>query len=134
MRARVVIYNEQLKAILLINRIKKDRNYWVIPGGGAKGTETPVETAIREIDEELQLKYRPEQLKQIFTLEEDEVQPVFWAETTVTVAPKISGEEVGRSNKDNIYRPAFVKVSDLKKVNLMPPEATDKILLALENK
>ena len=53
MRARVILYNNENKAVLLIHRLKNGRNYWVIPGGGAENNEAPVDTAIREINEEL---------------------------------------------------------------------------------
>lgn len=36
MRARVVLYNPELKAILLIHRLKNERDYWVIPGAVQK--------------------------------------------------------------------------------------------------
>ena len=59
MRARVILYNSENDAILLIHRLKNGRDYWVIPGGGAKGNETTVETAIREINEELSIQLKP---------------------------------------------------------------------------
>ena len=62
MRARVILYNKENKAVLLIHRFKNGRNYWVIPGGGAKGHETPIDTAIREINEELSIHLKPTDL------------------------------------------------------------------------
>lgn len=59
MRARVIIYNPKSDSILLIHRKKNGRDYWVIPGGGAKNQETPTQTAIREIKEELDLDFVP---------------------------------------------------------------------------
>ena len=46
MRARVILYNSENDAILLIHRLKNGRNYWVIPGGGAKGNERSEERRV----------------------------------------------------------------------------------------
>lgn len=95
MRARVVLYNPELKAILLIHRLKNKRNYWVIPGGGAENQETPVETAIREINEELKIKLLPEKLNRLFEIDNE---VIFLAQIKQTKAPRISGEEKERSS------------------------------------
>lgn len=78
MRARVIIYNPKLDSILLIHRKKNGRDYWVIPGGGAKGAETPIQTAIREIEEELGLIFSSQELFGIFEMgKETEIQKFF---------------------------------------------------------
>lgn len=41
--------------ILLINRTKGERNYYVLPGGGVESEETPEQGAIREMKEELSI-------------------------------------------------------------------------------
>ena len=125
MRARVVLYNPELKAILLIHRLKNERDYWVIPGGGAENQETPIETAIREINEELKIKLLPEKLKQLIEID-DEV--FFLTQTGQTKAPRISGEEKERSSTKNIYEPAWVALKDLTTINLMPPEIAQQLL------
>ncbi|BDR61030.1 NUDIX domain-containing protein [Lactobacillus xylocopicola] len=70
MRARVVLYNPKMKAVLLIHRIKDQRAYWVLPGGGAKGAETPLQAAVREVEEELGLKLAPTSLQQLAKVED----------------------------------------------------------------
>lgn len=125
MRARVVLYNPELKAILLIHRLKNERDYWVIPGGGAENQETPIETAIREINEELKIKLLPEKLKQLIEID-DEV--FFLTQTGQTKAPRISGEEKERSSTKNIYEPAWVTLKNLTTINLMPPEIAQQLL------
>lgn len=128
MRARVIIYNPKLDSILLIHRKKNGRDYWVIPGGGAKNQETPTQTAIREIKEELDLDFVPQELSSIFEIaEEDEVQKVFFAETHIIKAPTINGEELNRSNKNNIYLPTWVKLNAIAKINLLPLEGKRKL-------
>lgn len=124
MRARVIIYNPDLAAILLIHRQKKQRNYWVVPGGGAKKGETPQATAIREINEELQIGLTPAELRQLFAIDEEYFFLTYFRQTAV---PNISGEEKERSTSTNVYRPAWVSLSELLKINLMPPELSKKI-------
>jgi len=128
MRARVILYNSENTAILLIHRLKNDRDYWVIPGGGAKGNETSVETAIREIDEELNIQLKPDALTHLFEYKSQENEHFFFAEIPFIAAPEISGEEKERSSSLNVYQPSWVGVKDLTKINLMPPEIAAKII------
>lgn len=129
MRARVIIYNPDLTAILLIHRQKKQRNYWVVPGGGAKRSETPRETAIREINEELQIELTPAQLRQLFVIDDEYF---FLTDYRQKAVPDISGEEKERSTSTNVYRPAWVTLSELLKINLMPPVLSNKILSVIK--
>lgn len=129
MRARVIIYNPDLAAILLIHRQKKQRNYWVVPGGGAKKSETPRETAIREINEELRIELMPAQLRQLFVLDDEYF---FLTDYRQKAVPDISGEEKERSTSTNVYRPAWVSLSELLKINLMPPALSNKILTVIK--
>lgn len=129
MRARVIIYNPELTAILLIHRQKKQRNYWVVPGGGAKRSETPQETAIREINEELQIELTPAQLRQLFVIDDEYF---FLTDYRQKAVPDISGEEKERSTSTNVYRPAWVTLSELLKINLMPPALSNKILAVIK--
>lgn len=129
MRARVIIYNPDLTAILLIHRQKKQRNYWVVPGGGAKRSETPRETAIREINEELQIELTPAQLRQLFVIDDEYF---FLTDYRQKAVPDISGEEKERSTSTNVYRPAWVSLSELLKINLMPPALSKKILAVIK--
>ena len=128
MRARVILYNSENDAILLIHRLKNGRDYWVIPDGGAKGNETPVETAIREINEELSIQLKPAALNQLFEYKSQEDEHFFYAEIAFIAAPEISGEEKERSNNANVYQPDWVAVKDLAQINLIPPKVACKII------
>ena len=128
MRARVIPYISDNDAILLIHRLKNGRDYWVIPGGGAKGNETPVETAIREIDEELNVQLKPADLTYLFEYKNQENEHFFYAEMPFIATPEISGEEKERSNNLNVYQPSWVAVKELTKTKLIPPEVAGKII------
>lgn len=54
-RAGVVVYCASMKSILLIHRKKKDKDYWVVPGGGLESNESYEDAAKRELMEELGL-------------------------------------------------------------------------------
>lgn len=56
MRAGIVIYNPIEKEVLLIHRLKNEREYWVNPGGTVEENESALEAAIRETHEEINLK------------------------------------------------------------------------------
>ena len=128
MRARVILYNKENKAVLLIHRLKNGRNYWVIPGGGAEKNETPIDTAIREINEELNIHLKPNDLMHFFKYKGKECEEFFYTEIPYSVAPKISGEERERASSDNVYQPEWVAVKELPKINLMTPEIAAKIV------
>ncbi len=128
MRARVLIYNPTLGALLLIHRNKNDRDYWVIPGGGAQGSETPIQTAQREIKEELDLTLMADKMTPMFAIDEDEKQVVFWTETQFSKTPVIHGEEVARSGRTNRYQPAWVALGKIETIDLMPAEAKSQLL------
>ncbi|WP_279080464.1 NUDIX domain-containing protein [Lactobacillus apis] len=96
-----------------------------MPGGGAENQETPIETAIREVNEELEIKLLPEKLKQLFEIDNE---VIFLAQAGQTKAPRISGEEKERSSTKNIYEPAWVALKDLTTINLMPPEIAQQLL------
>lgn len=128
MRARVVLYNQKTDSVLLIHRLKKGRDYWVIPGGGAKKSESPSEAAIREINEELGIKLQRQDLKPLFELnDQGEKQLIFEAKISFVKAPPISGEEKDRANENNVYQPSWVSFCNLPRINLMPPEISQKI-------
>ncbi len=57
--AVIVIKN---KKVLLARHSKKNRDYWVIPGGTAEEGETIEETAVREIREETGFKVKIKKL------------------------------------------------------------------------
>ncbi|WEV36732.1 NUDIX domain-containing protein [Lactobacillus sp. ESL0677] len=114
--------------MLLIHRLKNGRDYWVVPGDGAKGQETPAQTAIREIHEELQIVLTPDELQQLFVLQEQEREVFFYVESAQVTTPDISGEEAERASATNVYLPTWVKVNNLSQTNLMPPEVSGKLV------
>ncbi|WP_158593143.1 NUDIX domain-containing protein [Lactobacillus sp. ESL0233] len=126
MRARIILYCPTIKAVLLIHRINK-RDYWVVPGGRAHKGETASETALREFKEELGIELAARDLTLLYQLDQDEKQIFFKATTKLIRAPLIQGEERTRSSSTNIYHPEWVKLKDIAKINLMPPQIAARL-------
>ena len=95
---------------------------------GAESDETPVDTAIREINEELTIHLKSADLIHFFKCEGKEYEEFFYTEIPYITAPKISGEEKGRSSSNNVYQPEWIAAKELPKINLMPPEIAAKIV------
>ena len=68
MRAGVIVYNPFLDKILLIYRWKNRQEYFVIPGGTIELGEGPLEAALREMKEEVNLSFSADQLHTAFSL------------------------------------------------------------------
>ncbi|MFS9028777.1 NUDIX hydrolase [Streptococcus cristatus] len=66
MRAGVIIYNPFLDKILLIHRWKNGQEYFVIPGGTIELGKGPLEAALREMKEEVNLSFSADQLHSFF--------------------------------------------------------------------
>lgn len=132
MRAGIIIYNPNIQSILLIHRIKGERNYYVIPGGGQENLETPRQTAQREIAEELGWHLPEQDLAFAFKLDNlGQEEHYFLYHTTQINLPTIQGEEKERSSADNHYLPTWVKLDQLSHINLQPQKLLHKIHLLI---
>lgn len=73
----IFLYNPQTKKVLLHHRDMKatvNPGKWGFFGGSSEGEETPEQTSIRELKEELNINIRPEQLKPLRTYFNDKFQ------------------------------------------------------------
>ena len=122
-RAGVVLINPGTEEILLMGRKKSNQDiYYVIPGGGVEENETYLEGARREMLEELDLKIGD---MHYFFSKDKEVYYYF-----LTMEKKefiIHGEESIRQNKDNLYIPTWVKIEDMKNMNIFPDDLFEEI-------
>ncbi len=123
-RAAVIIIDRD--RILLLRRIKKGKEYYVIPGGTIEEDENPEEAAVREIKEETNLNV---ELGKVLCKVNDS-----WHNGIYFLAKKFSGElklggpELQRINKNNQYHPEWVHKEDLQKLLLYPEEVKKKII------
>lgn len=133
-QARGIIIKED--KVMLMFRRKNGKEYYVFPGGHMQVGEQPLETAIREVNEEttvvsqnwlpvFEFKYR-------FEKENEEIEYYFiayWKSGT----PTLSGEESRRSTELNYYEPMWVEIEKLKDINIVPLRAKEWVMNYIQN-
>lgn len=126
-RAGIVVINVVKENILLIHRIKREKDYWVIPGGGVEKNESFEVAAKREMLEELDIKIS--YMQYLFSVQINESHEVYYiaAVNESCNEIKMHGEELLRNSDDNIYMPEWVHISDLKKIRVYPMELLENI-------
>ena len=121
----IIIKNNK---VALIHRKKEGRNYWVFPGGGVEKGETPEEAAVREIQEELGLVGKAEEL--LFSVESyhnGDKDPYFLCSVDSDEI-KLGGPEKQRQSKENWYAPQWVEFEKVRNLNLLPNTAKEQFL------
>lgn len=127
-RVSAVIVNDG--NILLIRRVKPDKEYYTFPGGSIEEGENDRHAMWREIKEELSVDVIVKQL--LFAIEnQDKIELYFLIGECVGV-PKLGGPEKERMTDENQYHIEWVKLSELGKMNnVYPQEAVKKLLKSL---
>ena len=129
MRAGILIYHPKLNSILTIYRYKNGQHYYVLSGGQIEESESPIEAAIREIKEEVQLIFKSEDLKPAFTYDSDDNQHIyFWTIYTGLENLTIGGEEKERSHSQNLYEARWINLSDFPHLPFRPKALQVRIL------
>ncbi|MFA5127483.1 MAG: NUDIX domain-containing protein [Patescibacteria group bacterium] len=130
-RAGMIILKDN--KILLIKRHRLGYNYWVMPGGTLEKNEGVEATAIREIKEETGLNCKIDKtippIK--FSGTKDEI--YFFAKP-INGRAILGGPERERNAHGNHYALKWVKISDIKKLNLLPPILKEKIICYLQKR
>lgn len=117
--ARAIIFHEG--KIGLMYREKQDRIYYTFPGGGIEGNESEEECVKREIFEEFGIIVEP--IKKIYTYENKcRVEHFYIAEWISGEFGSGQGEEFQENQKNGVYIPKFIEISDITNLPLMPPE------------
>lgn len=130
-RAGVIVYCESSKKILLINRKKQFEDYWVVPGGGLEGNENFEIAAKREIWEELNLKVKT--MTELCTITtETSIEKYFISAIRETKCFTICGDELLRSNENNIYNPEWVSINEIDRINLLPSQLKIELIKYFE--
>jgi len=118
---RAVVIIVQHDQVLLIHRIKSDREYYVLPGGHVEAEETVESACIREVWEETGLRIH---LKQHVTTFENNGrrEHYFVGFTAMGGEPKLGGPERGRHSPEDSYELEWVDGSRLHEINLQPAQ------------
>jgi len=123
-RAAVIIIDND--RILLLHRIKKGKEYYVIPGGTIEEGEIPEETAVREIKEETNLDV---ELGDVFCRVNDFMHNgIYFLAKKFSGNLKLGGPELGRIDENNQYHLEWVHKETLQKLLLYPEEVKKKII------
>lgn len=128
-RCRAIIYNQNGDEVMVIKRIRPDRDpYAVFPGGGLEETDNRAIDGIwRELDEELGLTAEDILLTGSVVEMENEF---FYLGYTQRSIPKLSigGPEAKRDpKKSGSYEPVWQSVGSLVASNVFPLEISEQI-------
>ncbi len=130
-RVRAVIIN--LNKILLINRVKRENSYWVIPGGGVEQGEGHEHAIKRECLEELGIKIR---VRKLF-LQRIGDKPGMEGQYEFFYLCDMIGGKIGTGQGPELqpgtqyegeYKISWVDLKKLPDLNLKPEEVKDKII------
>ena len=119
-RARAIIINDN--KLVSMYREFEDRLFYVFPGGGMEGNETEEECIIREVYEEFGITVKP--IKKVYVYEnEKSIEYFYFCEWISGDFGTGVGEEFEvNSNKEGVYIPKLIKISDIPNLPLMPQE------------
>lgn len=129
-RVSAVIVNDD--NILLIKRVKPDKEYYTFPGGSVEEGENEKHAMWREIKEELSVNAVVKQL--LFEIENQGRKELYFLIGERVGVPKVGGPEKERMTEDNQYHIEWVPLIKIGKMNnLYPREAVKKLLEALRD-
>lgn len=111
--------------ILVIHRIREDREYYVIPGGSVEENETIEEALDREMVEELTIKIQQKEF--MFKIEDGGRFEHYFLIKEYKGSPKLGGPELERMNQNNQYLLEMIDIDRLSEINLYPSGFIEKL-------
>ncbi len=126
-RARAVIIHKH--KILLIQRVKAESVYYVLPGGHVEENESPESAVLREIKEETSLEVAFN--KKLTTLfdKDTTVHHLYLCEY-ISGTPRLTdtSPELTKESGENIYTPLWIEIDKLKDLPMWPAEVKPFLL------
>jgi len=123
--SRVIVIDK--KKILLIHRIKGDKEYYVLPGGGIEPGETPEEAALRELKEETSLDG---EVVFLWKFEEEYNHNLthYFLAKTFKGNLMLGGPEVETVSAENQYLLEWIPLAKISKLLLYPQELKERLI------
>lgn len=133
MRLRAGIVLIQDNRLALIERFRAGFHYYIFPGGGVDGDETPEQAAVREAMEELGLEVAIKQKVAEVQVGQKSRQFYFLVEQTGGEFGTGTGEEFAASNRDNpqkgLYIPIWMPIEELAQhANIYPADLAELVI------
>ncbi|PIP86895.1 DNA mismatch repair protein MutT [Candidatus Campbellbacteria bacterium CG22_combo_CG10-13_8_21_14_all_36_13] len=120
----IVVHNEK---VLLMYRYVKGKEYYVFPGGGVEEGETEDQAVEREVLEETSIVVRAERL--LYRITDEYSEHLFYLCKYLSGEPKLGdGEEKDEMTADNVYKPDWYNISELKYIIVYPIEARNWLI------
>ncbi len=118
--ARGFVLTEKGLAVIFRRKIKdgKEKEYYVVPGGGIEDGEDIIDGLKRELKEELNLEVEVQDLA--FIKETEERIEYFYLCKYLSGDFRLNGEELERMSEQNYYEPTFLKLEEIDQYDIMP--------------
>lgn len=115
--------------LAVLHRVKKDRDYYVFPGGGLEDDDINKEYAVkREIKEELGIDVNPQKLVYVYE-NGNTIQYYYLCEMVGGCFGTGEGPEiVNFLERKGFYLPDLIKIDGIKNLNLEPQKLTNILL------
>ncbi|KAA0550381.1 NUDIX domain-containing protein [Bacillus sp. BGMRC 2118] len=110
--------------VALIKRIKNDEVYYVFPGGGMEEGESPEETTVREVKEELGVTIDIKYL--VATVQFEGTQYFYVADILSGHFGTGTGEEFADPSR-GYYEPIWVEITSLSSLDVKPKRVAELI-------
>jgi len=129
--------------MLLLRRVKPDREYFIFPGGGVEEGESIEEALVREVKEELSLEIK--RWRFLFSVEDLAVpaqatihegnrDEYYFLIEEYAGSPQIGGPEKERMNEQNQYHIVWLGLAEMEKMdNVYPKDGVRQLGVYLRN-